>query len=133
MVFVFTGTDVKGINGRRRSSVPFDGPQTQPIVGGRAMRRQAQSYAARNALERLRNGPRRFRAVGRHYSATRYLAGFEAWVNGATAPLYFVSPNQANIQIPYETPLGTTTLMVGNPYINSTSPHYYAGRTREFS
>jgi uncharacterized protein (TIGR03437 family) len=32
--------------------------------------------------------------------------------------LYYVSPGQVNIQIPYETQPGTTTLTVGNPYIN---------------
>jgi uncharacterized protein (TIGR03437 family) len=48
----------------------------------------------------------------------QYLAGFEAWVNGVTAPLYYVSPGQVNIQIPYETEPGNTTLIVGNPYVN---------------
>ena len=37
----------------------------------------------------------------------QYLAGFEASVNGVTAPLYYVSPGQVNIQIPYETQPGT--------------------------
>ena len=36
----------------------------------------------------------------------QYLAGFEASVNGVPTPLYYVSPNQVNIQIPYETPPG---------------------------
>ena len=53
-----------------------------------------------------------------------YLAGFEAWfsVNGTNvfAPLYYVSPGQVNIQIPYEIPSGQVTLNVGNPYQNVT-------------
>jgi len=49
----------------------------------------------------------------------QYLAGFEATVNGVTAPLYYVSPNQVNIQIPYETQPGAAALVVGNPYVNS--------------
>ena len=48
----------------------------------------------------------------------QYLQGFEAEVNGVTAPLYYVSPGQVNLQIPYETPLGSQTLTVGNPYKN---------------
>jgi adhesin/invasin len=48
----------------------------------------------------------------------QYLAGFEALVNGVTASIYYVSPDQVNIQIPYETQPGSTTLTVGNPYIN---------------
>ncbi len=35
-----------------------------------------------------------------------------------SAPLYYVSPDQVNLQLPYETPLGLATLTVGNPYIN---------------
>jgi len=47
-----------------------------------------------------------------------YLAGFEALINGVPAPLYYVSPGQVNLQIPYETPTGQVTLTVGNPYQN---------------
>jgi uncharacterized protein (TIGR03437 family) len=46
----------------------------------------------------------------------QYLAGFEATINGVTAPLYYVSPNQVNVQIPYATNAGRATLIVGNPY-----------------
>lgn len=43
------------------------------------------------------------------------LAGVSATVNGVTAPLYYVSPGQLNIQIPYETQANTTaTLTVNN-------------------
>ena len=44
-----------------------------------------------------------------------YLAGFMAWINGVPAPLYYVSPNQVNIQIPYETLPGLTTLETREP------------------
>ena len=47
-----------------------------------------------------------------------YLAGFEAYVNNVPAPLYYVSPNQVNLQIPYETTPGPATLTVGNPWAN---------------
>jgi len=48
----------------------------------------------------------------------QYLAGFEAYINNVIAPIYYVSPNQVNIQIPYETSAGPATLVVGNPYAN---------------
>ena len=35
------------------------------------------------------------------------LAGVSATIQGVAAPLYFISPVQLNIQIPYETPVGT--------------------------
>ncbi|MGA2119914.1 MAG: hypothetical protein ABSH56_34880 [Bryobacteraceae bacterium] len=42
------------------------------------------------------------------------LAGVSATVNGVSAPLYFVSPNQIDLQIPYETGLGAAILAVDN-------------------
>jgi uncharacterized protein (TIGR03437 family) len=45
-----------------------------------------------------------------------YLGGFAAQINGVPAPLYYVSPNQVNLQIPYETQPGVATLDVENPY-----------------
>ena len=42
------------------------------------------------------------------------MGGVSATVNGVSAPLYYVSPTQLNIQIPYETGLGTAVLGVNN-------------------
>jgi uncharacterized protein (TIGR03437 family) len=43
------------------------------------------------------------------------MAGVAAAVNGVAAPLYYVSPGQLNIQIPYETAMnGTATLEINN-------------------
>jgi uncharacterized protein (TIGR03437 family) len=42
------------------------------------------------------------------------MAGVSATVNGASAPLYYVSPGQVNIQIPYETGAGTAVLAINN-------------------
>jgi uncharacterized protein (TIGR03437 family) len=42
------------------------------------------------------------------------LAGVSATVNGVTAPLYFISPGQLNVQVPYETTLGPAVLAVNN-------------------
>jgi uncharacterized protein (TIGR03437 family) len=42
------------------------------------------------------------------------LAGVSATVDGVPAPLYYVSPGQLNIQIPYETGAGTAILGVNN-------------------
>jgi uncharacterized protein (TIGR03437 family) len=42
------------------------------------------------------------------------LGGTSATVNGIPAPLYYVSPGQMDIQIPYETPAGTALLVVNN-------------------
>ena len=42
------------------------------------------------------------------------MQGVSATVNGIAAPLYYVSPGQLNIQIPYETGAGTAILGVNN-------------------
>ncbi len=42
------------------------------------------------------------------------LAGVSATVNGIPAPLYYVSPGQLNIQIPYEAGAGSAVLGVNN-------------------
>jgi uncharacterized protein (TIGR03437 family) len=42
------------------------------------------------------------------------LAGVSATVNGLTAPLYYISPGQLNVQVPYETSAGTAILGVNN-------------------
>src|SRR6266853_2171617 len=43
------------------------------------------------------------------------MAGVDAAVNGVAAPLYYVSPEQLNLQIPYETTVnGTATLQINN-------------------
>jgi len=42
------------------------------------------------------------------------MQGVSATVNGVAAPLYYVSPTQINLQIPYETTLGTAVLGINN-------------------
>ena len=42
------------------------------------------------------------------------LGGATATVNGVPAPFYYASPGQLNIQVPYETPVGTAILNVNN-------------------
>lgn len=40
------------------------------------------------------------------------MSGVSATVNGVSAPFYYVSPGQLNLQIPYEAGVGTATLVV---------------------
>jgi uncharacterized protein (TIGR03437 family) len=42
------------------------------------------------------------------------VAGVAVTINGVPAPLYYVSPGQLNVQIPYATPVGNATLAVNN-------------------
>jgi uncharacterized protein (TIGR03437 family) len=49
------------------------------------------------------------------------LVGVSATVNGVAAPLYYVSPGQVNLQVPYETPVNSTVLLTVTNNGQSTS------------
>jgi uncharacterized protein (TIGR03437 family) len=120
VVFGYSGTDARGNQWSEQLTIPFDGPQTPLIVGGSSNAASGvQSYAPGMLLSVYGTAMGNFAQSAGTIPLPQYLAGFEASVNGVTAPLYFVSPNQVNIQIPYETEPGPATLVVGNPYVNS--------------
>jgi uncharacterized protein (TIGR03437 family) len=119
VVFGFTGTDAGGKQWSQQFTIPFDGPQTQLVIGGASNAASGvQSYAPGMLLSVYGTALGNIVQSAGALPLPQYLAGFEASVNGVTASLYYVSPNQVNIQIPYESQPGTTTLTVGNPYVN---------------
>ncbi len=112
--------DASGKQWTQTLTVLFDGPQTQLAIGGASNAASGQqSYAPGMLLSVYGTALGDFVQSAGTVPLPQYLAGFEASVNGVTAPLYYVSPNQVNVQIPYETQPGTATLVVGNPYVNS--------------
>jgi uncharacterized protein (TIGR03437 family) len=54
------------------------------------------------------------------------LGGVSATINGVTAPLYFVSPGQLNIQIPYETAVNGNAIVVVSNNGQTTSATFRA-------
>ncbi|MGA2879854.1 MAG: protease pro-enzyme activation domain-containing protein [Bryobacteraceae bacterium] len=120
VVFAFTGVDASGKQWSETLTVPFDGPQPQLLIGGASNAASGlQSYAPGMLLSVYGTALGNFAQLAGVIPLPQYLAGFEASVNGVPTPLYYVSPNQVNIQIPYETLPGTAALVVGNPYANS--------------
>jgi len=119
IVFGYGGTDARGNQWSGQTTIPFAGPQTQLIVGGASNAASGvQSYAPGMLLSVYGTAMGNFAQSAGTIPLPQYLAGFEASVNGVTAPLYYVSPDQVNIQIPYETQPGNAMLTVGNPYVN---------------
>jgi uncharacterized protein (TIGR03437 family) len=57
------------------------------------------------------------------------MAGTTAMVNGIAAPLYFVSPSQVNLQIPYEVKPGNATLAIHSQAGGSFSQSIYIAPT----
>lgn len=121
VVFAFTGTDANGNQWTQTLSVPFDGPQTQLVIGGASNAASGQqSYAPGMLLSVYGIALGNFVQLAGTIPLPQYLSGFEASVNGVTAPLYYVSPVQVNLQIPYETQPGIATLEISNPYTSAT-------------
>jgi uncharacterized protein (TIGR03437 family) len=119
VVFGYSGTDAHGNHWSEELTVPFVGTQPQLTVGGASNAASGQQGYAPGMLLSVYGT-----AMGNSVQSAgtiplpQYLQGFEATVNGVTASLYYVSPNQVNLQIPYETQPGDATLTVGNPYVN---------------
>jgi uncharacterized protein (TIGR03437 family) len=120
VTFVFSGVDATGQSWTVQFPVPFSGPQTQLSVGGAANAASyQQAYAPGMLVAVFGAALGDFAQSAGTIPLPQYLAGFEAYVNGVPAPLWYVSPTQVNIQIPYETPTtGTVDLNVGNPWAN---------------
>jgi uncharacterized protein (TIGR03437 family) len=106
-------------------TIPFQGPQAQLNVGGASNAASGQQTFAPGMIMAVYGT-----ALGTlSQPATtiplpEYMAGFEAYIcpgNCNTAaveypvPLYYVGPNQVNLQIPYEVS-GAVDLNLGNPY-----------------
>jgi uncharacterized protein (TIGR03437 family) len=120
VVFGFSGVDASGTPWSQQLTVPFDSPQTPLAIDGVGNAASGMpSYAPGMLVSIYGTALGDFVQSAGTVPLPQYLAGFEATVNGVTAPLYYVSPNQVNIQIPYETQAGIATLVVGNPYANS--------------
>jgi uncharacterized protein (TIGR03437 family) len=119
VVFAYSGTDALGNTWSHQLTIPFDGPQPQLIVGGVSNAATGeQSYAPGMLVSVYGTAMGNFVQSAGTIPLPQFLAGFEAEVNGTVAALYYVSPNQVNLQIPYETQPGNATLTVGNPYVN---------------
>jgi uncharacterized protein (TIGR03437 family) len=119
VTFVFSGVDAQGNPWTVSFPVPFSGPQTNLTVAGATNGASYQkAYAPGMILSVFGSARADFAQSASTIPLPEYLAGFEASISGVTEqlPLYYVSPGQVNIQIPYETPSGLVTLTVYDPY-----------------
>jgi uncharacterized protein (TIGR03437 family) len=117
VMFTYSGIDASGRQWNGQMSIPFQGFQTQLQIGGLSNAATGeQAYAPGMILSVYGAALGTFAQSSATIPLPQYLAGFEATIDGVTAPLYYVSPNQVNVQIPYETTPGKATLVLGNPY-----------------
>jgi uncharacterized protein (TIGR03437 family) len=123
VVFHFTGKDGNGTTWAQDYSVPFQGPLVSISVAGASNAASGQQAFAPGEVVSVYGVQFGGSAVAASAIPLPWLlSGFEADVDGTTAPLYYVSPGQVNIQIPYETIPGKSLLTVGNPYTYTTFP-----------
>ena len=117
VVFRFTGTDLGGRTWSQDYVIPFRGPQLPITAAGSSNAASGQQAYAPGMILSI-YGDQFAEAVqaASVIPLPSILAKFEAFVNGVPAPLYYVSPKQVNIQIPYETGRGPAEVVVGNPY-----------------
>jgi uncharacterized protein (TIGR03437 family) len=121
VAFTFKGVDASGTQWSQQLSVPFQGFQTQLSVGGVSNAATGQqAYAPGMILSIYGAALGTFVESAYTIPLPQYLAGFSATINGVTAPIYYVSPTQVNVQIPYETQPGRATLLIWNPYTSVT-------------
>jgi uncharacterized protein (TIGR03437 family) len=122
VMFTFGGVDTgTGNPWSLQLAVPFSGPQAQQPIAGVSNAASGQQVYAPGMIMGVYGVQMGTSTV----SATAiplpsFLGGILAFVNNVPAPLYYVSPTQLNIQIPYETRPGTATLEVDTPYVNTT-------------
>jgi len=119
-----TGIDQNGASWTQQLSLAFAGPQISLSIGGASNAASGQqTYAPGMLLSVYGSQLGDFPQLAATIPLPDFLAGFEAWIQTSSgivpAPLYYVSPGQVNIQIPYEAPSGQVTLTVGNPYQNA--------------
>ena len=126
--FTYSGTDAQGHQWSGEITIPFTGPQVPLIVGGVSNAASGQQAYAPGMLASVYGT-----AMGDAVQTAgtiplpQYLQGFEAEVGSVTAPLYYVSPDQVNLQIPYETPLGYTDADGGQPVYQREREHPSGG------
>jgi len=113
VVFGFTGMDASGQTWSRQISIPFDGPSGPLTVAGVANAASYQQvfapgmlmYVAGSQLSPLTQ-------IASSLPFLTFMGDVSATINGFAAPLYYVSPTQLDIQIPYEIPPGPAILIV---------------------
>jgi uncharacterized protein (TIGR03437 family) len=121
VLFTFTGKDASGRTWSQDFSIPFQGAQVRESVAGAGNAASGKAVFAPGMLVSVYGTNfGEFAQPATAIPLPFILAGFEAYVDGVPAPLYYVSPGQVNIQIPYETLAGgRSDLTVGNPYDNA--------------
>ena len=113
VVFGFTGLDASGLAWSQQVSIPFEQASKFLSIGGVANAASYQQVFAPGMLLYVA-GSQLSPAVQVANSVPflEFMGDVSATINGLAAPLYYVSPGQLDIQVPYEIPPGNAILIV---------------------
>jgi uncharacterized protein (TIGR03437 family) len=136
VVFGFTGMDASGRTWSRQISIPFEAVNAPLSIGGVANAASYQQISAPGML--LYVAGSQLSPVVQVASSVPFLefmGDVSATINGLAAPLYYISPTQLDIQVPYEVTAGPATLIVTslgqiayfNFAIGAAAPGIFAG------
>jgi uncharacterized protein (TIGR03437 family) len=113
VVFGFTGTDESGQAWTRQLSVPFDAARTFLSIAGVANAASYQQTFAPGMLLYVAGSQMSpVIQIAPSVPFLTFMGDVSATINGLAAPLYYVSPETLDIQIPYEVQPGNATLIV---------------------
>jgi uncharacterized protein (TIGR03437 family) len=117
VVFGFSGVDASGAAWSTTLTVPFQGAMPVLTIAGISNAASGQqAYAPGMIMSVYGSEMGDFAQAVGATPLPGMLAGFEAFVDGVSAPLYYVSPTQVNLQIPYNISPGLALLSIGNPW-----------------
>lgn len=122
VTFTLTGVDASGNKWSQQFSLPVQGTQVHVSVAGVSNAASGQQvYAPGEIISVYGTALGQYVQPATATPLPTYLAGLEATFDGGNTnvPLYYVSPNQVNLQIPYNTPTGPARLTIGNPFENA--------------
>jgi uncharacterized protein (TIGR03437 family) len=113
--FELRGVDASGRTWSRSAQAQFLGaapvPQIAAIANGASFRT---TFAPGMLISAFGTNLAPYAQAAAAVPLLNFMGGVSATVNGVNAPLYYISPGQLNLQIPYETQSGNARLTVTN-------------------
>ena len=120
VTLAFTGVDAGGRQWSQQFPLQFLGPPPAPeLVGASNAASGQQAYAPGMVLSVYGSQLGSTTQSAAAIPLLNYMGTLSANVNGFSAPFYFVSPGQVNLQIPYEVQPGAATLSISNGLLSS--------------
>jgi uncharacterized protein (TIGR03437 family) len=117
LLFSFSGVDANGYQWTQQLPVQFGGPEQVPYIQGSGLTNAAsfkEMFAPGMVMSVFGFNLSQSTAPAAMLPLPPSLGGASVTINGVSAPFYYASPGQLNVQIPYDTAPGIAILRVSN-------------------